>query len=173
MYREVRSVSPLLAGFIFSVYGLGLSLGKFFMEITKNYSFLMRFAIYLLACADGWFEAYFSFDNWTFLFTCFVFCFGTNMKSAHPIIHLALSTQDDITYLWAHKLFYLSVTWNTSEKCTEKKTGRKGLLFLVKWNTQPSQEKTKKWVLFSEICPKVCQHIVKPHQYQHQYQRLG
>lgn len=53
-------------------------------------------------------------------------------------------------------MFYFSVTWNRSEKCTEKRTGMKTLLFLVRWVAELSQEERiilKKKVLFSEIWP--------------------
>lgn len=117
------------------------------MEILKNYSFLA--AIYLLARADGCFEVYVWFDDWTFLFTCFVFLNGYKIWAPYN----PSSPQDDLTYLWAHKLFYLSATWKCCEKCTEKRTGMKSLLFLVRRIAQPSQGEIKKWVLFSEIWP--------------------
>lgn len=89
----------------------------------------------------------------------FAWCFCIDIKAERLVIHLAPSPQDDLTHLWAHKLFQLSFTWNTTEKCTWRRTGMKSLLFLVQCIAQSSKGEINEWILFSEICP----HCVSAH----------
>lgn len=135
---ELCAVSSLPPGLFFSRSCLVLKFREILNWISLKLPIFGDIVIYLLARHNGCFEG--NFWLMTGCFFWLVLGFWMGIKSERLIIHLGPSPQGDLTYLWAHKMFYFSVTWNRSEKCTEKRTGMKTLLFLVRWIAELSQE---------------------------------